>query len=508
MPNRVWLNRINCLSTHRDALWVLGKWREIMSITKKIGAILAAGLLLAGLTACGGGDSLQFEGRALASGSVGTAYSDTVSANAEGIYYELDYDDSLPLGLYLAEDGAITGTPEEAGDFTFTIFATDPKDNYQEAEFSIHIEKGSLSYTGNALQDGTAGEPYVQSVGAAAGAEDVSYALKAGSALPAGLSLAEDGQISGVPEAAGSAEFTVMASAKGCDPVEAVFTLSIAEGSAGAAGPTDLGHIVFEGWTLPDGQVGEAYSESVRRAYGVPDISYEIKYIGGIGFPKGISFNELGVIAGTPGDSTSGVMRFNIIASAEGCEPVSVECQLRIYDVYQQTNVMEAEHIDVSSLKGAGYSGSASGLAMIQSYAKASGGKALGYLNTAASFAFAVTSAEETTANLILGLGTEWGDLTLTPKTFKVYVNGQELDYGSIAIPDNGAGNDMAFDRCTLSPAVSLKAGENIIGFEILDSEDTGGVGTATAKGPIFDCLEIGGASCEIGWRPRVANTK
>lgn len=508
MANRVQLIRINCLSTHRDALWVLGKWREIMSITKKIGAILAAGLLLAGLTACGGGDSLQFEGRALASGSVGTAYSDTVSANAEGIYYELDYDDSLPLGLYLAEDGAITGTPEEAGDFTFTIFATDPKDNYQEAEFSIHIEKGSLSYTGNALQDGTTGEPYVQSVGTAAGAEDVSYALKAGSALPAGLSLAEDGQISGVPEAAGSAEFTVVASANGCDPAEASFTLNIAEGSAEAAGPTDLGYIVFEGWTLPDGQVGEAYSESVRRAYGVPDISYEIKYIGGIGFPKGISFNELGVIAGTPGDSTSGVMRFNIIASAEGCEPVSVECQLRIYDVYQQTNVMEAEHIDVSSLKGAGYSGSASGLAMIQSYAKASGGKALGYLNTAASFAFAVTSAEETTANLILGLGTEWGDLTLTPKTFKVYVNGQELDYGSIAIPDNGAGNDMAFDRYTLSPAVSLKAGENIIGFEILDSEDTGGVGTATAKGPIFDCLEIGGASCEIGWRPRVANTK
>ncbi len=77
-----------------------------------------------------------------------------------------------------------------------------------------------------------------------------------------------------------------------------------------------------------------------------------------------------------------------------------------------------------------------------------------------------------------------------------------------VANPDNGAGNDMAFDRYTLSPSVSLKAGENIIGFEILDSEDTGGVGTATAKGPIFDCLEIGGASCEIGWRPRVANTK
>lgn len=479
-----------------------------MNATKKIKALLAAALLLVGLTACGGGTDFQFEGKTLATGSVGAPYSDTVATGAEGIYYELDYDDNLPLGLYLAEDGAVSGTPEEAGDFTFTIFATDPEDNYKEAEFSIHIEKGALSYTGKALEDGAAGEPYVQSVGAAAGAEGVSYALKAGSTLPAGLSLAEDGQISGVPEAAGSAEFTVVASANGCDPVEAVFTLNIAEGSAEAAGPTDLGYIVFEGWTLPDGQVGEAYSESVRKAYGVPDISYEIKYIGGIGFPKGVSFNELGVIAGTPSDSTSGVMRFNIIASAEGCEPVSVECQLRIYDVYEQTNVMEAEHIDVSSLKGAGYSGSASGLAMIQTYAKASGGRALGYLNTAASFEFAVTSAADTTANLILGLGTEWGDLTLTPKTFKVYVNGQELDYGSIAIPDNGTGNDMAFDRYTLSPSVNLKAGENIIGFEILDSEDTGGVGTATAKGPIFDCLEIGGASCEIGWRPRLANTK
>ena len=311
-----------------------------MNATKKIKALLAAALLLVGLTACGGGTDFQFEGKTLASGSVGAPYSDTVATGAEGIYYELDYDDNLPLGLYLAEDGAVSGTPEEAGDFTFTIFATDPEDNYKEAEFSIHIEKGALSYTGKALEDGAAGEPYVQSVGAAAGAEGVSYALKAGSTLPAGLSLAEDGQISGVPEAAGSAEFIVVASANGCDPVEAVFTLNIAEGSAEAAGPTDLGYIVFEGWTLPDGQVGEAYSESVRKAYGVPDISYEIKYIGGIGFPKGVSFNELGVIAGTPSDSTSGVMRFNIIASAEGCEPVSVECQLRIYDVYEQTNVM------------------------------------------------------------------------------------------------------------------------------------------------------------------------
>ena len=147
-----------------------------MNAMKKVKALLAAALLLVGLTACGGGTDFQFEGKTLASGSVGAAYNDTVSAGAEDIYYELDYDDNLPLGLYLAEDGAVTGTPEEAGDFTFTIFATDPEDNYKEAEFSIHIEKGALSYTGKALEDGAAGEPYVQSVGTAAGAEGVTYA--------------------------------------------------------------------------------------------------------------------------------------------------------------------------------------------------------------------------------------------------------------------------------------------------------------------------------------------
>lgn len=467
--------------------------------------LLAAVLLLA--TSCSSG--FKFEGRTINAGKVGEQYSENIAIDKEGIYYELDYTDNLPMGLVLSEDGAISGMPEEYGTFTFTLIAVDSKDNFKEADFTIVIEKGTIAYKAKALEDAKAGEPYVQNIGTATGMPVITYAVKAGSALPAGLALTENGEISGVPEtAAENVQFTVVATAKGCDPVEATFTMNVAEGAKSGEGATDLGYIVYEGFTLPDGLVGTEYNESIRTAYGVPDITYKIKYIGGIGFPKGLSFNKLGTITGKPTNSTSGVMRFNVIASAEGCESVTAEFQLRIYDAYEATNRMEAEHIDVSDLKGAGYSGSAGGLAMLQSYAKASGGKALGYLNTAATFSFYIQSAEDTTANLTLGVATEWGELTLTPKTFRIFVNEIEIDYGAFTMPDTGYGNDMEFPAYTLEPKVKLEAGENIIRFEIIDSEDTGGVGTATAKGPIFDYLQIDNASCEIGWRPRVANTK
>lgn len=467
-------------------------------------ALLAALLLL--LTSCGG---FKFEGRTLNPGKVGVEYSDTVAVEKGNLSYELDYTDNLPMGLVLAEDGRITGVPEEYGTFVFTLIAIDEKENFKEADFTIVVEKGAIAYQTKALEDAKVGEPYVQNVGIATGMSSITYSVKEGTALPAGLSMTEKGEISGIPEtAAETAEITIVASAKGCDSVEATFTLKIAEGDAAEEAATDLGYIVYEGCRLPDGLVGQEYNESIRTAYGVPNITYKVKYIGGIGFPKGLSFNTLGAVTGTPTNSTSGVMRFNVIASAEGYESVTAEFELCVYDVYEATNRLEAEHIDVSNLKGAGYSGSAGGLAMLQSYAKASGGKALGYLNTAATFAFYVQAAEDTTAKLTLGVATEWGELTLTPKTFKIFVNETEVDYGSFTMPDTGYGNAMEFRAYTLEPVINLVAGENIIRFEIIDSEDTGGVGTATAKGPIFDYLQIDDANCEIGWRPRVANTK
>ena len=101
-----------------------------------------------------------------------------------------------------------------------------------------------------------------------------------------------------------------------------------------------------------------------------------------------------------------------------------------------------------------------------------------------------------------------WGDLTLTPDSFKVLVNGEEVAYDPFTVLEIGSGQDREFRPYTLSPAVTLKAGDNTVTIQILDSVATAGIGTATAQGPMVDYLQIDEANGEIGWRPRVANTK
>lgn len=473
--------------------------------TVLVSALLAVTLIVAAIfSGCG---SFEFSSKELKKGKVGVEYNDTVASGGTEIYYELDAGDEMPAGLIFYDDGTITGTPEEAGTFNFTVIALDLSNNEYTADFTIEIEKGTISYSAKTLPDAKTGEPYLQDLATATGMSNITYSVKEGSALPKGLTLSAEGELSGVPEAAAeSVTFIIVASAEGCDPVEATFTLKIEEG---ASGPTDLGEIVFEDFALPDGLVGEEYNQSIRKAYGVPGITYSIKYIGGKGLPKGLEYNSLGIIAGTPEDSTSGTLRFNITAKAEGYDSVTVEVSLRVLDVYVATNRFEAEYIDVSNLKGAGYSGGASGVSMLERYSLASNGRALSYLNCAISFDFNFTAAQTTTAKLTLGLGNNmWGDFELSSEIFKVYLNGEELSYDAFTLRALGTGQSTEFNAYTLSCTLNLKQGDNVLTFEVLESVEVGGIGTATAMGPIVDYIELTETQGEIGWRPRVANTK
>ncbi len=467
-------------------------------------ALVLAIVVIATMSGC----KFVLESKELKKGKVGVQYTDTVAGKGKDIYYELGADDQLPAGLILYDDGTITGIPEEAGTVTFTVIALDLNDEETSAEFTLEIEKGTITYTAKDLPEASVGEPYLQNLATAEGIENINYSLKQGSELPAGLTLSQNGELSGIPEAeAENLSFTVVASASGCDSAEATFTLTVSGGSS--SGPTDLGKIVFEDFTLPDGLVGEEYNQSVRKAYGVPGITYSIKYIGGKGLPDGLEYNSLGIIAGTPENSTSGVLTFNITAKAEGFDSVTVKVSLRVLDVYVATNRFEAEYIDVSSLRGAGYSGSASGLSMLERYQNASNGRVLSYLNCPIEFSFNFTAAQATTAKLTLCLGNNmWGDFSVSSKIFKVYLNGEELAYDAFTLRQLGSGQSTEFNAYTLSCTLNLIQGDNVLTFEVLESVEVSGIGTATAMGPIVDYVQIDEAQGEIGWRPRVANTK
>jgi outer membrane protein OmpA-like peptidoglycan-associated protein len=70
--------------------------------------------------------------------TVGTAYSDSVTASGTGVTYSID-EGALPYGLTLnSSTGAITGTPTAAGEYTFTIKAENA-DGSDLAEFTMVV---------------------------------------------------------------------------------------------------------------------------------------------------------------------------------------------------------------------------------------------------------------------------------------------------------------------------------------------------------------------------------
>ena len=139
----------------------------------------------------------------LPNGTVGTAYSQTVSATGgNGSYTFTVSAGSLPAGLSLsAATGAITGTPTTAATSNFTITATDGLGASNARAYSVTINP-AITVNPATLPNGTVGVAYSQTVSATGGTGSYTFSVSAGS-LPAGLSLnGATGAITGTPTTA------------------------------------------------------------------------------------------------------------------------------------------------------------------------------------------------------------------------------------------------------------------------------------------------------------------
>ncbi|MBM3783294.1 MAG: hypothetical protein FJW30_02985 [Acidobacteria bacterium] len=115
---------------------------------------------------------------------------------------------ALPGGVSLDSGGTLSGTPTTAGSFPFTVEATDALNNKAQRAATITIASNLLVTTAS-LPNGTVGVAYSAGVAASGGVPPLgTWSVSAG-ALPAGLSMAGDGAITGTPTAAGNASFTV-----------------------------------------------------------------------------------------------------------------------------------------------------------------------------------------------------------------------------------------------------------------------------------------------------------
>lgn len=107
-------------------------------------------------------------------------------------------DGALPNALQLTADGRIAGVPMEAGEFRFTVQVTDADQKTDEVQL-ILIGLGPLAITTTSLPLAILNEQYSAQLTASGGLEPYRWFVAPNTPLPMGMTLSEDGELSGAP---------------------------------------------------------------------------------------------------------------------------------------------------------------------------------------------------------------------------------------------------------------------------------------------------------------------
>ena len=171
----------------------------------------------------------------LASGKVGTAYSQELTAQVSGSTISSAWSvtsGTLPTGLSLnSNDGTITGTPTASGSYTFTVeagFMSLRATKTYTVTIAAAQPAYTLTITKTSLASGTVNTAYSDTL--TAQLSGGSYAITwAATGLPSWLTLnAYTGALTGTPTAAGNYTFTVTAYAGQYSSSPKQFTLTVA----------------------------------------------------------------------------------------------------------------------------------------------------------------------------------------------------------------------------------------------------------------------------------------
>jgi hypothetical protein len=216
---------------------------------------------------------------ALPGGTAGVAYSALVEASG-GSGARIWSATGLPGGLGInSATGAITGTPLAAGTSAVTVSVTDSSGGASR-QFTLTIGQG-LTILTNALPAGTVGVNYSASLEATGGGASRTWSA---SGLPLNLGISPTtGQISGIPQTAGTFTVTISVS-DGATTANRQFTLTIGQG------------LSITTAALPAGTTGVSYLASLEAAGGSGTRTW-----GATGLPSALGINSsTGAISGTP----------------------------------------------------------------------------------------------------------------------------------------------------------------------------------------------------------------
>ncbi len=254
---------------------------------------------------------------ALASGVLHQSYSTTLTATGGVASYTWSITSgTLPTGLSLnTGTGVISGTPTILGTKNFTIKVTDsetPTAQTATANVNISINNPTpLQIITSALATGVISTLYSDQIDATGGVMPYSWSITAGG-LPPGLSLANNGQITGTPSTMGTFNFTAQVTDSSTPTQSVTANLSITVNAA----------LTITTPSLPSGNVGAQYPSTVSAAGGIEPYTWSI--ISG-NVPPGLTptnSNDMLSFSGQP--TTAGTYTFTAQVSDSETSPASV----------------------------------------------------------------------------------------------------------------------------------------------------------------------------------------
>jgi large repetitive protein len=226
---------------------------------------------------------------------------------------------ALPPGLALSLSGLISGTPTQAGSYSFWVNLGDqnpPSASWcrpanSQREFTINVSATGpspppprpppplikpppppppVTITSPSVPGGEVDLDYSASLTASGGASGSTRTWSvSGGGLPPGLTLSNDGGISGTPTAAGTYDFTVTVRA-GTRSASKSFRISVIPGIT--MNPTPV---------VPTAEVRTQYTAAVPAILGLGGGAPPYRFVPLSGFPFGIGFDpSAGTIFGLP----------------------------------------------------------------------------------------------------------------------------------------------------------------------------------------------------------------
>ncbi len=209
-------------------------------------------------------DELEFSTSIKTSGTVNQSYSGTITLTGGTAPYIWKKSGTLPTGLKLTYNSAktkatLSGTPTEAGKFTFTLKVTDANGNTASKSFTINIAAAATKPTlSGTVSDGIIKAAYTKKTFKVTGGTSP-YTWKKTGTLPTGLKLTYNSAktqayLSGTPTKAGTFDFTLKVTDANNKSASKSFTITITK-------PTMSG-------TVSNGIIKAAYAKKTFKVTG------------------------------------------------------------------------------------------------------------------------------------------------------------------------------------------------------------------------------------------------